>query len=71
MPEPTKAQRAVAEEILKTPPAKDLEMVRARRHEVADILNTTLLAPDSRKRYETLYAETGEILERAVKAAEK
>lgn len=71
MAEPTKGQTAAAEDILKPPPAKDLEVVRARRREVADILNTNLLAPDTRKRYESLYAETGDILERAVKAAEK
>lgn len=66
---PTKAEVAEALEILKPPPAKDLEAVRARRLEVKDILNTSLLGPEARKAYEQLYAETGEILERAAKAA--
>jgi len=69
---PTKAQVDEAKEILAPPAAKDLEAVRNRRTEVADILNTNLLAPEARKAYEKLYGELGEILEKAAaKAAEK
>jgi len=69
---PTKAQVDEAKEILSPPAAKDLEAVRNRRTEVADILNTNLLAPEARKAYEKLYGELGEILEKAAaKAAEK
>lgn len=68
---PTKGETAEALEILKAPSAKDLEAVRERRGEVKDILNTNLLSPEARTAYEQLYAETGEILERAAKAAEK
>ena len=69
---PTKAQVDEAKKILAPPAAKDLEAVRNRRTEVADILNTNLLAPEARKAYEKLYGELGEILEKAsAKAAEK
>jgi len=66
---PTKAQEAEAQEILTAPPAKDLDAVRNRRTEVADILNTNLLAPEARKGYEQLYDELGAILEKAASAA--
>ncbi len=65
---PTKAEQQAAAEIFKLPSAKDLEAVRARRLEVKDILNTNLLSVEARKGYEQLYAETGAILEKAVKA---
>jgi len=68
----TKAQVAEAKEVLAPPPAKDLEAVRSRRYEVKDILNTNLLSLEARKEYEDLYAELGDILEKAAaKAAEK
>jgi hypothetical protein len=66
---PTSAERKAAEEILKPPDAKNLDAVRERRMEIKDILNGNLLSAEARKAYEELYAETGEILERAVKAA--
>ena len=65
MPEPTKAQKKAAAEVLEQPKAKDIEAVRERRLVVKDILNTNLLSPEARKEYEELYAETGRILEEA------
>ena len=66
---PTKGQVEEAQEILTPPSAKDIDAVRNRRTEVADILNTNLLAPESRKAYEKLYADLGEILEKAAAKA--
>jgi hypothetical protein len=62
---PTKAEERAAAEVLAVP--KDLDAVRDRRYEVKDILNTNLLAPDSRQAYERLYDELGKLLEKAVK----
>lgn len=49
----------------------DVETVRERRLVLKDILNSNLLSPEARKQFEKEYAETGEILEKTAKAAEK
>lgn len=67
---PTKAEIEAAQAILRPPQSKDPEVLRARRLEVKDILNSTLLGPEARKGYEGLYAALGDMLvERASKAA--
>jgi hypothetical protein len=46
----------------------DLDEVRNRRYVLKDILNTNLLSPEARKRFESEYAETGSVLEQAAVA---
>ncbi len=62
---PTKAQERAADEVLKLPDAKDLDAIRERRRQIAEILNTNLLSKEGREAYEASYAETGAILEKA------
>lgn len=63
---PTKVELQVASELLAMP--KDVESIRERRLVVKDILNTNLLAKESREAYEQLYVETGKALERAARS---
>ncbi len=62
---PTKEELREAAEVLAMP--KDIESIRERRLVVKDILNTNLLAKESRAAYEQLYSETGKALERAAR----
>jgi hypothetical protein len=66
---PTKMEQAAAMDVLRLPAVKDLDAVRERRYQVKDILNTNLLGKEARQSYERLYADLGDILERAAKAA--
>lgn len=66
---PTKAQIEQAKDVFRIPNPKDVSWLAERRYAVKDILNTNLLAPESRAAYEQHYAELGRLLEAAATKA--